>query len=177
MLNLYLLRHAKSSRAKLFARDIDRSLNDDGRRAAALMANNMAAKGISPQLVLCSPARRTRQTREVLSERLGEGARVLFEDALYGGGADGYLAPIKQHGEAAGGVLVVGHNPAIEELAGLLVDSGEAAARAAMAESFSAGALAEIGFDLAAWSDIAPGSGSLAAFTRPGDLEPEGAPS
>lgn len=177
MLNLYLLRHAKSSRAKLFARDIDRSLNDDGRRAAALMANHMAANGISPRLVLCSPARRTRQTLEAVSERFDEGARVLFEDALYGGSADTYLALLKQHGEAADGVLVVGHNPAIEDLAHLLVGSGEAAARAAMAESFSAGALAEIGFDLAAWSDIAPGSGSLAAFTRPRDLEPGGTPS
>jgi len=170
MLNLYLLRHAKSSRTGIFAGDFDRPLSARGRSAAQLMARHMAARRLSPELVLCSPARRTRETLDAMSKDLLKGAQILFEKELYGGTASDYLALVEQHGRTAGAVLLIGHNPAAEELASLLVGSGEAVARAAMAEKFPAGALAHIAFDLADWSKLTPGLGRLVSFTRPRDL-------
>jgi len=174
MLNLYLLRHAKSSWSGLFVADFDRPLSGRGRRAARLMADHMAEKGISPDLVLCSPARRTRQTLDALSKGLPQGARTLFETDLYGGGAGDYLALIKQHGGSAGAILLIGHNPAIEQLATLLVGGGGEAAHGpsatAMAEKFPTAALAHIVFEGADWSDLAPGSGRLVSFIKPSDL-------
>jgi phosphohistidine phosphatase len=174
MLNLYLLRHAKSSLTGIFAGDFDRPLSGRGRRVAPLVARNMAARGLSPELVLCSPARRARETLDAMSKDLPNDAQILFEDALYGGTADDYLALVRTHGESAGAVLLIGHNPAVEDLAHLLVGSGAAAAHGpsatAMAEKFPTAALAHIAFDLADWSKLAPGSGRLVSFIKPSDL-------
>lgn len=170
MLNLYLLRHAKSSWSRFLVPDINRPLNGRGRRAARVMADHMAEMKISPDLVLCSPARRTRQTLEVLSKRLPEGAQTLFESGLYGSGADGYLEVIKEHGGSAQTILLIGHNPAMEELAALLVGGGDEAAQADMDEKFPTAALAHIAFETAAWSDLAPGSGHLVSFIKPREL-------
>ena len=175
MLNLYLLRHAKSSRDDALAADYDRPLNARGRRAARHMAEHMAEKGLFPALVLCSPSRRTRETLEALSAEMLKQARILFEEPLYGGSAPTYLALLGTRGQTAGEVLLIGHNPAIETLALRLVGSGEEAGQglstAAMAEKFPTGALAHIAFDVADWSEVAAGSGRLVSFTRPRELE------
>lgn len=171
MLELYLLRHAKSSWRTPFAADFDRPLSGRGRRAARRMAGYMGEKGILPDLVLCSPARRTRQTLKALSAEVTGKARMLFEPQLYGGSAETHLALIGERGGTAGKLLLIGHNPALETLALLLVGSGEEAARAALAEKFPAGALAHIAFDAADWSEAAPGSGRLVAFVSPRELE------
>jgi phosphohistidine phosphatase len=175
MLNLYLLRHAKSSRTGIFAGDFDRPLSGRGRRAASLMAKHMAAHGLSPELVLCSPARRARETLDAMSKDLPKDAQILFEDALYGGTADAYLTLVRAHGESAGAALLIGHNPAIEDLADLLVGYGEEAARGpsatATAEKFPTAALAHIAFDIADWSKLTPGSGHLVSFIEPSDLQ------
>jgi len=171
MLNLYLLRHAKSSRGGVFTADFERPLSAHGRRDAQALARHMAARRLRPDLILCSPSKRTRETLAPLAAGIAKDARALFEDSLYGGAAAAYLALIQQRGEGAGAVLLIGHNPAIAALALLLIGGGDNEARAAMAAKFPTCALAHITFELADWSSVATGAGDLSAFIRPRDLE------
>ncbi len=168
MLNLYLLRHAKSNWAKPLAADFARKLTARGRRAARRMADHMAAQGLCPTLILCSPARRTRETLAALATDAN--AEILFEDTLYAGSAGDYLALITAHGGKANEVLVIGHNPAIEELALLLAGGGDKTALAELAEKFPTAALAHIAFEVDDRFKLTARSGRLVAFERPREL-------
>ena len=84
MNTLHLLRHAKSSWDDAGLADRDRPLAPRGRRAAKLIADYLRHEGIVPALVLCSPARRTRETLEALAEAFDDDVPVEFERDLYG---------------------------------------------------------------------------------------------
>ena len=131
------------------------------------MGAHLKAEGLRPDLVLCSSARRTRET----CERLGLGnVETSVEDALYGASVDGLLTRLHDVPEGAETVLLVGHNPAMQDLAIALAgpDLGEQAVR--LREKFPTGALAvfEVHGD---WSDFAPGRARLAAFVVPREIE------
>jgi phosphohistidine phosphatase len=113
---LHLLRHAKSSWADPELDDFDRPLAPRGRRAARTMRTHLAEVGIRPALVLCSPARRTRQTLKRVLGALGDPA-VRFEASLYEASVHDVVKLLLRVQVDAAEVLVVGHNPWIEELA------------------------------------------------------------
>jgi phosphohistidine phosphatase len=117
---LYLLRHAKSSWADPSLADRDRPLSPRGRRNAAVLASRLARAPIAPELVLCSPALRTRETLAVIGEALPRAAEIRFEERLYGAGADELVALLAELPGTVGAVLLIGHNPGLEDLAGLL---------------------------------------------------------
>src|ERR671923_1158092 len=121
MKRLFLLRHAKSSWKDEGLADRDRPLAGRGRRAAKVMARHLQEEKISPALVLCSPARRTRETLEAVSPS-GE---VRIEDELYGASEAELLERLRRVPEAIESVMLIGHNPAIEELALGLASRGE----------------------------------------------------
>ena len=83
MLNLMLLRHAKSSWADTGQDDLDRPLNERGKHAAVAVGRYMASNGLVPQLVLCSPARRTRETWGLVAGELPATPEVLFAAEIY----------------------------------------------------------------------------------------------
>ena len=118
MLTLMLLRHAKSSLATAGQADLDRPLNDRGKRAASAVGRYMAANGLAPQLVLCSPARRTRETWDIAAAELPATPRILVADEIYDS-ADGkaLMDCLPHKAGTAQSVLLVGHNPSIGELA------------------------------------------------------------
>lgn len=161
---LLLLRHAKAAWASPGMSDFDRPLDATGKLEAEAIGRQMRDRGFLPDLVLCSPAVRTRQTLEGLG-RLAESARLLHSGRLYSGDAGDYLDEIRAAGEASA-VLLVGHNPMMEDVAAALAGDGDGAARHALASGFPTGGLAVLHFDdpLAA---IAPGKGRLDAFLRP----------
>jgi phosphohistidine phosphatase len=109
---LYVLRHAKSSWDDHDAADHERPLSERGRRAVRLLAGYIGANGIAPELVLCSSARRTRETLE----GLGLKSRVLVEHRLYGAGADDLIERLRALPADLGSVMLVGHNPAMQML-------------------------------------------------------------
>jgi phosphohistidine phosphatase len=160
---LELLRHAKSSWDDPDIADHDRPLNARGRAAAALVGRHMREQTPSPDLVLCSSATRTRQTLQLLD--LASGTQVLVEDELYGAGAAGLLARLKAVPAPIGTVLLIGHNPGIEDLTRMLDRDGLTSI-----QKFPTAALAVLGFDLEAWNDLAPGIGHLDGFFTPRDL-------
>jgi phosphohistidine phosphatase len=159
---LVLLRHAKSSWADAGLADIDRPLSSRGRGAAALVGRYIRDHRIKPQLVLCSPAARTRQTLERL--RLDPGVVVAVEDELYGAGAPELLGRLRRIATTVGTVLLIGHNPGIHDLAVSLARDPSGLG------SFPTAALADLEILEGTWDQLGPGRAALHAFVLPRTL-------
>ncbi|MFI0848560.1 SixA phosphatase family protein [Mesorhizobium sp. IMUNJ 23232] len=164
MSTLYLLRHAKAGWAQPGMRDFDRPLDASGVRDAEAIGLAMRERGYAPDLTLCSTAVRARQTLEGVAAHADTG-RVVFLEALYSGDAAGYLSAIRDH-DGRGSLLVVGHNPTMEDLAIALAGSGNAAALAALPSGFPTSGLAVLRFETKL-RHAAPGEGKLKAFLSP----------
>ena len=174
MLTVLLLRHAKSSWDAPALADYDRPLAKRGQKAAPLMGAEIAKLGLRPDLVLCSGAARTRETLVLVLPALGSPApEVIYDDAIYMAPPAALLTRLRKlpaGGAAPKTVMVVGHNPGLEELAELLVGGGNEEAQELMAEKFPTGALAVFTFDAQKWADIALGAGNLVEFITPARL-------
>jgi phosphohistidine phosphatase len=165
-----LLRHAKSSREDPEMADFDRRLTGRGRRDAPRLGAWMRDAGLKPDLVLCSDAKRARETWAGLAETLSCAAPVLFERGLYMASAQALCRRLQRLPEAVGSVLVIGHNPGVEEAAQALADgAGEPLER--LRRKFPTAALARLDFEVADWARLEPGSGRLSEFVTPGDLQ------
>ena len=169
MKTLYLLRHAKSDWGDPGLDDHDRPLAGRGERAAAVLAVHFGQQGYHPSLVLCSSARRTRQTLESLLPHLPGDPEVLFEEGIYLASRGQLLARVQEVDDRQSRVLLIGHNPGVADLARDLAGSGERASLRRLAR-FPTAASAVCEFDLERWRDLAPGSGRLVAYATPKDL-------
>jgi phosphohistidine phosphatase len=169
MRRVYLLRHAKSSWKDRSLADRDRPLAGRGKRAAKAVAGHIEAAGIRPDLVLCSPARRSRETLNGVEAAFGERVEARFEEALYGASVAELLARLRALPPEVDSVMIVGHNPGLEELA--LALASEGAERARLQEKYPTAALATIDLPADDWSAIEPGSGEFVAYVRPRDLD------
>lgn len=167
MLHLLLLRHAKAMPAGNGIADRDRALAARGRRDAGLMGEAIATE--PPDAVLCSPAKRTRETLAAVVAHLPNDPKATFPEDLYEAASD-YRETIAALGRDATRLLVVGHNPTIHRTALALTGSGDAALHAMLSGKFPTAALAVIAFEMSEWGAISPGSGELLAFRRPKDL-------
>ena len=170
MLRLALLRHAKSSWDDPALDDFDRPLNERGRHAAPLMGRLLQASKFVPDIVLCSSARRTRETLDYVMPYLAKPPQTLeFVNELYLASADDILACV--HGIAAPGtrMLIVGHNPGMQAFASQLAISGDAAKVARLRDKFPTGALAIYSFPQTTFSALDPKTGYLDAYMTPKD--------
>ncbi|MEW5422372.1 histidine phosphatase family protein [Amorphus sp. 3PC139-8] len=174
MRRLMLLRHAKSSWDDPELSDFDRPLNKRGRKAAPAMAREMAARGLVPDLVLCSNAQRTRETLAALLQHLAGPFTIRLSEELYEAGANRIVDVIRTHGGNAKAVLVIGHNPGLQDCAAALADPADGGNAAAVGGGFPTGALVVLDFDIPAWTDVTTDSGRVAAFLRPKDLSNKG---
>lgn len=171
MLDLMLLRHAKSSWAEAGQADRDRPLNERGKRAATAVGRYMASHGLVPQLVLYSPARRARETWTLAAGELKASPAVLVVDEIYDFGDGKALMECLRHKTgAAQSILLVGHNPSIAALARNLIGTGSRKLRERLEEKYPTAALAVISFDLTNWGSLAAGSGTLLRFVTPRDI-------
>ncbi|GJD57282.1 SixA phosphatase family protein [Methylobacterium dankookense] len=171
MRRLLLLRHAKSEHPVGMA-DHDRPLNPRGQEAAPRMGAYIAEAGLRPDYVLVSSARRTLET--------WEGARAPLEgnpgesvDALYEAPAPRILEVVQGAPDNAGTLLVVGHNPGLQDFALAVVGHGKKADRKRLATQFPTAALAVIDFEAESWSAIDWGAGTLERFVKPKDIDPD----
>ncbi len=171
MKRLSLLRHAKSDRTDPAAADFDRGLNGRGRQAAPAMGRYLRRQKLVPDIVLCSAARRARETWELAAAALKAEIPVEYSERLYLATPAQTLRLLHQLPETAGSVLLIGHNPGFHALALQLVGSGDAAARAQLQSKFPTAALAVIDFEVERWSDLAAGKGELERFIAPRDLD------
>lgn len=165
-----LLRHAKSSREDPELADFDRPLTGRGRRDAPRMGAWMHEAGLQPDLVLCSDAKRARETWAGLAETLRCAAPVLFERGLYMASAKALCRRLQRLPGKVGSVLVIAHNPGLEEAAQALADgSGEPMER--LQRKFPTAALARLDFEIEEWSQLQPDSGRMSQFVTPGALD------
>jgi len=173
MRQLLLLRHAKSSWDDPSLADHARPLNTRGRRAATAMAAAMQDLGLSPDVVMVSSARRTLQTLEAISP-FPDSPLIEPMDDLYLAPWPRMLDMLRQAPETARSVMLIGHNPGLQDLALALAGPAAMAGPSAvaarrMAEGFPTCALAE--FTIATpWRDLAEGGGRLIRFMAPADL-------
>jgi len=154
--------------------DHERTLNDRGGEAAALMGRHMRAKKYGPALVLCSTSARTRETLELLLVELKASPEIRYEASLYLTEWPKLLDAVRAVPDATSPLMLVGHNPGMEQLAAALIAPAKSAAGKALAETlsekFPTGALAVIDFRGRDWKSVRPGSGTLKNFIRPKDL-------
>jgi len=167
---ILLLRHAKSSWDDPGLPDDQRPLAPRGERAAELIGQRLRATRPALDLVLCSPAVRTRQTWQRVAFGLPAGLPVRYEPAIYQAPAAGLLALVGGLAEATGGVLVIGHNPGLAELAAGLAGDGDPAAISLLRLGFPTGALVTLAF-AGRWAELAWGSAVLDSLVRPRDLD------
>jgi phosphohistidine phosphatase len=170
MKTLTLLRHAKSSWDDPVARDFDRPLNGKGKRAAALMGRHMKSLGLVFDHVAASPAVRVTETLEQVGVAYGSDLAPDWDKRLYLASASTLLDIVRELPVDADRVLIVGHNPGLEELV-LLLSSDGGRMRTDVEEKFPTASLAvlEVG---ERWAEAAPGSATLTRFVRPRDLDP-----
>ncbi|HEX8126772.1 MAG TPA: histidine phosphatase family protein [Allosphingosinicella sp.] len=172
MKTLTLLRHAKSGWDDPVSRDFDRPLNPRGRKAARTVGLEMKAQGLAFDLVLASPARRVIETLEEVSAGLG-GIEPQFDRRLYLASTATLLEIVRAAPDEVGRLLVVGHNPGLEELALCLSRRDEAGLRAEVEVKYPTGTVAEIALDVERWTEVEEATGRLVRFIRPRDLDPE----
>jgi phosphohistidine phosphatase len=168
-MRLILLRHAKAEKAEPGEDDRQRRLNERGRDDARTIGAYLARHQLNVDLVLASPAQRTRETSERLMREL-PGAPAAHDERLYNAGAPAILAVIRETKPRVGTLLVVGHNPGLHELARLLIASGDVEARERLAEGLPTAGLAVIDFAGKDWRKVHPHGGRLERFVTPRSL-------
>ncbi|MBA4163634.1 MAG: histidine phosphatase family protein [Erythrobacter sp.] len=167
---LGLLRHAKSDWDDMKKRDFDRGLNDRGIRGAALMGDHIRKHGVTWNMVLASPAERVRRTIEAALP----GADPVFDERLYLASAETIFECLADKAGDAGAVLVVGHNPGLQEmLFELVAPANENALFDEAVTKLPTASYCVFECDIDRWSDLAPGCARLVHFARPRDLDPE----
>ena len=170
MKQLLLLRHAKSSWDDPALADFDRPLAPRGLKAAPRMGRELAKRDWLPNLALVSPALRTRETWRLVSAELPARVPVEFAEGLFESAAGDILAEVQQAVASADCLLVLGHNPGVEDFARRLAGPrSDAEALRKLAEKFPTGALARFVVD-DNWADLAFGTARLMHCIRPKDL-------
>lgn len=160
MKTLYLMRHAKASNDSPTFEDRDRALNERGNVDAPLVARAMQARRHIPDLILCSTARRTQETCRHVLEVLGAHIPAVYEAELYLANDDEILDIVRAADPKARALLVVGHNPGLEDLALSLGADGAP-------PKFPTAAVAVFRFDVENWDDVARGRGAFADYFTP----------
>ena len=161
MLNLYLLRHAKSSWDNASQQDFERPLANRGRKACTTIGEFIQEKGIDFDLVLVSTAVRTRETIELIKEHAKFRGEVRYDERIYEATVSQLLEIIAQIDNDRESVLLVGHNPGIEELLALL--TGEQ-------QRVTTANFAKIKLKATKWSGNLANKGTLEWIVRPKEI-------
>lgn len=151
---VYLLRHGKADRPAGGVPDKQRPLLPRGSREVAKMCRKMVKKGMTPEVIISSTATRAFETAEVAARELGYNAdKIERMDEIYGAEADELRILLQNQQEDRNSVLMVGHNPGLEELAAMLT-------RDYSGHQPTGGVIA-IRLAIPSWRDLKPGCGQL----------------
>jgi phosphohistidine phosphatase len=173
MKTLTLLRHAKSSWHDDVPRDFDRPLNRRGRKAARTIGREMRAQGLEFDAIIASPAVRVIETLGDVSDGYGHVIAPAYDKRVYLASTGTLLDVIHEVDDRAERLLIVGHNPGLEQLALLLTAADDDRLRGEIVIKYPTATLAEISLPVEHWRDVAEGIGRVARFIRPRDLDPD----
>lgn len=164
---LIIMRHAKAEPWQMGVSDIDRPLNERGIADAPRMGQWLAAEGCRPDLVLVSPSRRTQMTAAGLFQGYGEPLPKEDVPLIYEASIHTLLGLVQ--GQTAPCVMLIGHNPACEELVRYLAREGDL--KHDFAKVMPTAAVYVLEFDVD-WGEIGAGDGRVVAHARPKSLAP-----
>jgi phosphohistidine phosphatase len=174
MILLFLLRHAKAGWTQPGKKDFDHQLNETGRDEALLVSEAVKKRYEQPQSVTCSTAIRARETWSIFAGVYRcDPESAAFSAALYGGDATAYVSAVEEQPPGTKVLLIVGHNPMMEDLAHLLVAGGDETALAALRSGFPTCGLAVLSLECE-FEAVRPRSARLEAFLTPAGLRPAG---
>jgi len=165
-----LLRHAKSSRDDPYLADIDRPLTPRGVSAAELMGAEFRKRDAAFDLVLASPARRVIDTVRSFEKGYGKPLEPAYEPVLYENSAATLLNMLVDIGDVADRILLVGHNPSLQNLGTMLANS-EDPLHSQLADHFPTAAAVLVALPIDHWSDLGTGSGRIDWLLKPSDLD------
>lgn len=157
MKKLYIIRHAKSSWSDETLDDFERPLNKRGKANAPMMGERLKKKGVMPDIIISSPAKRAKSTAEIIAKQIGY-KNILFLDDIYEATSETLSKIVKSLDESYKVVFLVGHNPSLNELAYKL---------AGFSENIPTCGIVEIEFKCKKWVEIAPANAKLAMFDYP----------
>jgi phosphohistidine phosphatase len=169
MHRLHLLRHAKSDQTDA-VEDHERPLSRRGRETARRVGESLPAALGQLDLVLCSPALRTRQTAELVLAGFRPTLRILFEEELYLASDAVLLRRLRRLDFRTEGVLVVGHNPGLHELATKLASPDSPRFREMAVGKFPTLARASLAIE-AGWQSVGRGTHALTDYVTPKSLD------
>jgi phosphohistidine phosphatase len=170
MRRLVLFRHAKAQPIEEADEDFERRLMPRGRETARGMAEWLEEQGIAPDLVICSPSARTRETWKHASGAFDPPPPVIYEELVYEASAEELLEVVRNTDGEVQTLLVVGHNPGIEALTGLLAEAAEPEVADRFEKKFPTAAIAVLDFEDMPWAAIEEKTAWLFAFETPKHL-------
>lgn len=169
MKTLAVLRHAKSSWGDPSRADFDRPLNSRGRKSAKRVGREVKDRKFD--YALASPARRVRETLEYFAEGYGKELPITFEPRIYESSTAILLQLVNQIADDAKSVLLVGHNPTLENFVSAISRDDRTGLRAKADGKFPTCALAVIKLDVDRWSDVGPACGEIVELILPRELD------
>ena len=152
MKSLLILRHAKAADGGSGLPDFDRALNERGRREAQAVGEFLRLQNLRLDLVLSSPALRARETAETVVSIAGLPGEVRFDKRIYEASWPALFALFSEIGDAVSAVMLVGHNPALEDLIFTLTGRPE---------HLSPATIVKINFDVEQWDDVSENTGTI----------------
>ncbi len=158
MKRLYIVRHAKSSWKDLSLDDFDRPLNKRGRRDAPTMGARLRERGVKPDIMISSPALRTKLTAQSIAKEVGYSKKIVFNKNIY----ELYVADLheilKDVDDSHSIAFLFGHDTGLNMLAKKYVD---------MDENIVTCGVVEIEFDCESWSDIGRKNAKFISYDYP----------
>jgi phosphohistidine phosphatase len=170
MRRLILFRHAKSDWSAGDSDDASRDLSPRGKRAAPPMGAWIAGRGFIPDLVLCSPAVRARATWRLAKAAFTPTPKTEIENDIYAASPDALLAVVRKTPASVQTLMIVGHNPGLEQFVEMLASKGDPEARRNLSQKFPTAAIAVLDLPYDDWVSVAPGCARLDRFVTPRSL-------
>jgi phosphohistidine phosphatase len=167
---IYLLRHAKAESAVAGEEDIDRRLSLRGLEDCENIGRYIKARKYTPALIAVSPARRTKETFELVMRHAGMVCPSAIEKRLYAATPDRIVDFISQTDDNHDSLMIVGHNPGMHLLALSLVEPQTISPHDMLKVKYPTGTLTVIQFTMDSWQDITHTKGKLIDFMIPADL-------
>jgi phosphohistidine phosphatase len=157
---LYIIRHSKSSWDNQSMNDFDRPLNDRGKKNAPFMAIKLKEKGINPDLIMTSNAKRALKTAGIFAETLNYSEKKIEEDqTLYHASVQTLLKTVCKIKDVHAIVFLFGHNPGLTDFANYLTNGN--------IYNIPTTGIVKINFDVDSWKEVSRGNGMLSMFDYP----------
>ena len=160
MKRLLVLRHAKAEEDSASGKDFDRPLAKRGRHDAAELGRAMRERGLHPDAIMASPAKRVAETLAALAEGYGP-LDADYDRRIYNASAGTLLDVVREADDDAQTLLLVGHNPGLHLLVLGLADGDGGGLRSRIENSFPTATLAAVELPISSWTDIQPAGGEL----------------